>query len=79
MRMRIFTTLAVSILIGLASVPTSAKTKVQCAKVWRTNSTAVGKIEKAYVVECRGTAVAPAKPEKDYSGSGREGGGGGRM
>jgi hypothetical protein len=36
-----------------------------------------GKTEKADVAECRGTAVAPAKPEKDYSGSGREGGGGG--
>ena len=83
------TAAATSILISLAaSGPASAKTKAQCMKEWHANKAAnqtAGKTEKAYVAECRGTSsvatkpAADAKPEKDYSGSGREGGGGGRM
>jgi hypothetical protein len=77
MRMRTFTALAAAMLIGLASMPASAKTAKECTKEWRADKAAMqaaGKTEKAYVAECKGkaappTAAAPASKDKDRNGS----------
>jgi hypothetical protein len=79
MNVRIFASVAASMLVGLASVPASAKTKAECTKEWQANKAAnqaAGKTEKVYVAECRGVAASakstvPAAPvEKDRT-SGR--------
>jgi len=75
MRMRTFTTLAATMLIGLAAVsaPASAKTAKACQKEWQADKAAMqaaGKTEKAYVAQCRGqsAAAAPAPKVKEDKG-----------
>jgi hypothetical protein len=68
MKTGFFAATAATMLVSLtiASTPASAKTAKACQKEWQADKAAMqaaGKTEKAYVVECRGTAAsASTKP-----------------
>ena len=68
MKTGFFAATAATTLVSLtiASTPASAKTVKACQKEWQADKAAMqaaGKTEKAYVVECRGTAAsASTKP-----------------
>ena len=79
MRMQFFTTVATTLLVGLAvsAAPASAKTKKDCTKEWQADKVAMqaaGKTEKDYVAGCASkgktaAAPAPAKVKEDKGGS----------
>jgi hypothetical protein len=78
MKMRFFTAIAATMLVGLAvsSAPAFAKTAKACQKEWRADKVAMqaaGKTEKAYVAECSGKTAKPAAaaaPDKGEKGGG---------